>query len=59
MGVSVLGPIQILLLSVIGQAGKVGFHLVGKVVHMITAKIVGKQRGYNLWPFFSFLVGAA
>ncbi len=43
MGISVSGPIPIFLLSMIGQAGKAGFHLVGKAVHMITAKIVGKQ----------------
>jgi hypothetical protein len=48
MGISVLGPIPIFLLSVIGQAGKAGFHLDGRVVHMITAKIVGKQETIQL-----------
>jgi hypothetical protein len=41
MGISVLGTIQILLLTVIGQACKAGFHLVGKVIHMITSKVMG------------------
>jgi hypothetical protein len=35
VGISMLGPIAILLLAVIGQAYKAGFHLVGKVIHMI------------------------
>ncbi len=43
MGISILGPIPILLLAAIGQACKAGFHLVGKVIHMITPKVMGKQ----------------
>ncbi len=48
MGINVLGPIRILLLPMVGQAGEAGFHLVGKVVHGITAKIVGKQETIQL-----------
>jgi hypothetical protein len=43
MGISILGPIPILLLAAIGQAHKAGFHLVGKMIHMITSKVIGKQ----------------
>jgi hypothetical protein len=48
MSISVLGPNPILLLFAIGQAGKAGFHFVGKVVHMITAKVMGKQERIQL-----------
>ncbi len=48
MVISELGPNPIFLLSVIGQACKAGFHLVGKVIHMITAKIMGKQETIQL-----------
>jgi hypothetical protein len=42
MGISILGPIPILLLAAIGQACKVVFYFVGKVLHMITSKVMGK-----------------
>jgi hypothetical protein len=48
MGISLLGPIPILLLAMIGQAHKVGFHLVGKMIHMITSKIMGKPEMIQL-----------
>jgi hypothetical protein len=48
MSISVLGLIPILLLPMVGQAGNVGFHLVGKVVHVITDKIVGKHETIQL-----------
>jgi hypothetical protein len=47
MGISILGLIPILLLATISQTGKAGFHLVGKVILMITAK-VGKQETKQL-----------
>ncbi len=59
MGISILRPVPTLLLVAIGQACKVGFHLVGKVIHMITYKVMGKQEMKNLQPFFSFLVKAS
>ncbi len=48
MGISLLGPIPIPLLAVIGQASKAGFHLVGNVIHMITSKVMGKQEMVQL-----------
>ncbi len=48
MGISILGPISILLLAAIDQACKAGFHLVGKVIHMITSKVMGKQEMIQL-----------
>jgi hypothetical protein len=48
MGISKLGPILVLLLAMIGQACKAGFHLVGKMIHMITSKIMGKQETIQL-----------
>jgi hypothetical protein len=48
MGISILGPIPILLIATIGQACKAGFHLVGKVIHMITSKVMGKQETIQL-----------
>jgi hypothetical protein len=47
-GISILGSIPILLLAVIGQAGKAGFHLVSKVIHMIASKVMGKQETVQL-----------
>ncbi len=43
MGIGITGPIPVLLLAAIGQACKVGFHLVGQMIHVITAKVMGKQ----------------
>jgi hypothetical protein len=48
MGISITGPIPVLFLAAIGQACKVGFHLVGKMIHMITAKVMGKQEMIQL-----------
>jgi hypothetical protein len=48
MGISISGPIPILLLAAIGQACKAGFHLVGKMIHMITSKVMGKQETIQL-----------
>ncbi len=44
MGISIVGPIPVLLLAAIGQACKAGFNLVGKVIQMITSKVMGKQK---------------
>jgi hypothetical protein len=59
VGIGITGPITVLLLAAIGQVCKAGHHLVGQMIHVITAKVMGKRRRYNLWPFFSFLVKAA
>ena len=45
---SIMGPIPVLLLAAIGQACKVGFHLVGQMIHVITAKVMGKQEAVQL-----------
>ncbi len=43
MGIGITGPIPVLLLATIGKTCKAGFHLVGQMIHMITAKVMGKQ----------------
>jgi hypothetical protein len=49
MGISVSGPIPILLLSALhNRSIWKGGHLVGKVIHMNSAKIVGKQEMIQL-----------
>ncbi len=48
MGISIAGLIPVLLLAAIGQARKAGFHLVGKMIHMITSKVMGKQETIQL-----------
>ncbi len=48
MDISIAGPIPVLLLAMIGQACKAGFHLVGKMIHMITSKVMGKQETIQL-----------
>jgi hypothetical protein len=48
MGISIAGPVPVLLLAAIGQARKAGFHLVGKMIHVITSKVMGKQEGIQL-----------
>jgi hypothetical protein len=42
-GISVVGPIPILLVPPVSHAGKAGFHLDGKVIHVIQVKVVIKQ----------------
>jgi hypothetical protein len=56
MGISISGPIPILLLAPIGQACKADFHLVGKVIHMITSKVMGKQETIQ-FPAILHLLG--
>ncbi len=48
MGIGITGPIPVLLLAAIGQACKAGFHLVGQIIHVITAKVMGKQETIQL-----------
>ncbi len=48
IGISIMGSIPVLLLTTIGQACKAGFHLVGQMIHMITAKVMGKQEAVQL-----------
>ncbi len=55
MGISITGPIPVLLLAAIGQACKAGFHLVGKMIHVITAKVMGKQETIQLAAILLFL----
>ncbi len=43
MGIGITGPILVLLLAAIGQAHEAGFHLVGQMIHVITAKVLAKQ----------------
>ncbi len=48
VGIGIMGPIPVLLLAVIGQAHKAGFHLVGQMIHVITDKVMGKQEAVQL-----------
>jgi hypothetical protein len=48
MGIGLMGPIPVLLLAAIGQARKEGFLLVGQMIHVITAKVMGKQKTIQL-----------
>ncbi len=59
VGIGITGPIPVLLLATIGQVCKAGFHLVGQMIHVITANVMGKQEAVQLQPFFSFLVKVA
>jgi hypothetical protein len=51
MGIRISGPIPILLLAAIGQTGKAGFHLVGKVIHMITSRYGARVGGPKYYAF--------
>ncbi len=55
MGISITGPIPILLIAAIGQACKAGFHLVGQMIHVITVKVMGKQEAVQLAAILFFL----
>ena len=48
VGIGIMGPIPVLLLAAIGQVCKAGFHLVGQMIHVITAKVMGKQEAVQL-----------
>ncbi len=48
VGIGVMGSIPVLLLAAIGQVCKADFHLVGQMIHVITAKVMGKQEVVQL-----------
>ncbi len=55
VGIGITGPIPVLLLAAIGQVCKVGFHLVGQMIHVITVKVMGKQEVVQLAAFLLLL----
>ncbi len=48
VSIGIMGPIPVLLLAAIGQVCKAGLHLVGQMIHAITAKVIGKQEAVQL-----------
>ncbi len=48
VGIGITGPIPVRLLAAIGQVHKAGFHFVGQMIQVITAKVMGKQETIQL-----------